>query len=781
MESDADIKDDKYSVLERGLSEPFLKQRQGRFNGFTVFLGTSQTALAGEQAPPDLESLDYEIIENDRFKQEWRPRTSVELFQYIFLKWALAFLIGLFVGIIAAFVNLVTENIAGLKLLVSFKLISQNRYLLAFLVVTGANLALTLLAAALVVYIEPIAAGGGVPEVKAYLNGVDVPGFLGPKTLFVKVFGSILAVSAGLELGKEGPLIHTGSCVASLLGQGGSKRYHLTWRWLRYFKNDQDRRDLVTCGAAAGVAAAFRAPIGGVLFAVEEIATWWRSALLWRTFFTTAVVAVVLKGFITYCEGGNCGFLENGCLIMFDVSSVTFKYEFADLLPVLILGITGGIVGAVYNYLLGKTLRLYSLINRKGPISKILLASAVSIFTSCCIFGLPWLAKCKPCPTAEMITEECPSTDSRGNFKPFNCPAGQYNDLASLLFTTNAGAIKNIFSSGTGDEFHQSSLMLYFVGIFTLALVTYGLSLPSGLFIPIILIGSTYGRSLGQLIGSFTDIDQGLCAVLGAASFLGGSMRVTVSLCVVLLELTNNLSLLPSIMFVLLISKRVADAFNNGVYDMIVHLKEFPFLEEHPEPYMKNLTAGDVITGPLVTFSGIEKVGNIVHILMNTKHNGFPVIDELPPSEIPVVYGLILRSHLLVLLKRKEFQPSQALVSGELTEKFSADFAKQGSGRGLMIEDIDISEEEQDMYIDLHPLCNTSPYTVAETSSLEKAFFLFRNLGLRHLCVMPKELGRAPIVGILTRHDFMPAHIFGLHPYLRRRETKRLTAWPCLL
>ena len=91
----------------------------------------------------------------------------------------------------------------------------------------------------------------------------------------VQVFGSILAVSGGLELGKEGPLIHTGSCVASLLGQGGSKRYHLTWRWLRFFKNDQDRRDFVTCGAAAGVAAAFRAPIGDVLFALEEIVTWY--------------------------------------------------------------------------------------------------------------------------------------------------------------------------------------------------------------------------------------------------------------------------------------------------------------------------------------------------------------------------------------------------------------------------------------------------------------------------------------------------------------------------
>ena len=75
-------------------------------------------------------------------------------------------------------------------------------------------------------------------------------------------------------MGKEGPMVHTGACIASLLGQGGSRKYRLTWKWLRYFKNDRDRRDLITCGAGAGVAAAFRAPVGGVLFALEEAASW---------------------------------------------------------------------------------------------------------------------------------------------------------------------------------------------------------------------------------------------------------------------------------------------------------------------------------------------------------------------------------------------------------------------------------------------------------------------------------------------------------------------------
>ncbi|GAB2211698.1 hypothetical protein Drorol1_Dr00025031 [Drosera rotundifolia] len=645
----------------------------------------------------------------------------------------------------------------------------RRRYFKAFMVYAGCNIVLAAIAGALCAFIAPAAAGSGIPEVKAYLNGVDAPSILAPSTLFVKIFGSVFGVSAGFVIGKEGPMVHTGACIANLLGQGGSRKYHLTWTWLRYFKNDRDRRDLITCGAAAGVAAAFRAPVGGVLFALEEAASWWRSALLWRAFFTTAIVAIILRGLIEFCSSEKCGLFGKGGLIIYDVSAAETSYGGADVLAVLLLGVLGGFLGSLYNFLIDKGLRVYNFINEKGPYIKILAVVFIAVLSTACSFGLPWLAKCTACPSSS--TEECSTDSESGNYKSFQCGSGYYNDLASLFLNTNDDAIRNLFSTSTEREFRISSLFIFFFTIYFLGIITYGIAIPAGLFIPVILAGATYGRLVGRLFSAISTLDTGLYALLGAASMLGGTMRMTVSLCVIILELTNDLLLLPLVMLVLLISKTVADCFNKGVYEKIVRLKGLPFMEAHAEPYMRQLVAGDVVSGPLISFSGVEKVGNIVHALQSTGHNAFPVIDEPPFSEAPELFGLVLRYHLLVLLKAKYFSAERVHTGAEILKRFSPfDFAKPGSGKGLKLEDISFEPEDMEMYIDLHPITNASPYAVVETMSLAKAAILFRELGLRHMCVVPKSQGRPPIVGILTRHDFMPEHILGLYPDIKRHR-----------
>jgi chloride channel 7 len=69
----------------------------------------------------------FRIIENDLFKQDWRSRQKTQIFQYIFLKWTLALLIGLLTGLVGFFNNLAVENIAGFKLLLTSDLMLKHR------------------------------------------------------------------------------------------------------------------------------------------------------------------------------------------------------------------------------------------------------------------------------------------------------------------------------------------------------------------------------------------------------------------------------------------------------------------------------------------------------------------------------------------------------------------------------------------------------------------------------------------------------------------------------
>lgn len=133
------------------------------------------------------------IIENDLFKHDWRSRSNVEVLQYIFLKWAMAFLVGLLTGVIASLINLAIENISGLKMLHMVNLVREKRYWAGFLYFAGVNFVLTFVAAVLCVVFAPTAAGPGIPEIKAYLNGVDTPNMFGAPQLIVKVKAALLS------------------------------------------------------------------------------------------------------------------------------------------------------------------------------------------------------------------------------------------------------------------------------------------------------------------------------------------------------------------------------------------------------------------------------------------------------------------------------------------------------------------------------------------------------------------------------------------------------------
>jgi len=91
-------------------------------------------------------------------------------------------------------------------------------------------------------------------------------------------------------------MVHSGAVVASSVSQGKTSvfGYDTSFTKMEDFRNDREKRDFVACGAAAGVCSAFSAPIGGVLFALEEGASYWSTKLTWRVFFCSMMTLLTL-------------------------------------------------------------------------------------------------------------------------------------------------------------------------------------------------------------------------------------------------------------------------------------------------------------------------------------------------------------------------------------------------------------------------------------------------------------------------------------------------------
>ena len=170
-------------------------------------------------------------------------------------------------------------------------------------------------------FYAPYACGSGVPEIKTILSGFVIRGYLGKWTLIIKSIGMILASSAGLTLGKEGPFVHVASCCGNIF----------SYLFPKYGRNEAKKREILSAAASAGVAVAFGAPIGGVLFSLEEVSYYFPLKTLWRSFFCAMVAAFVVSAVNPYGKGHDVVFF------------IEYKAEWTmiELIPFIFLGVLG--------------------------------------------------------------------------------------------------------------------------------------------------------------------------------------------------------------------------------------------------------------------------------------------------------------------------------------------------------------------------------------------------------------------------------------------------------
>ncbi|XP_052001145.1 H(+)/Cl(-) exchange transporter 5 [Xyrauchen texanus] len=604
----------------------------------------------------------------------------------------------------------------------------NSAYVVNYLMYVCWALFFAFLAVTLVRAFAPYACGSGIPEIKTILSGFIIRGYLGKWTLIIKTITLVLAVSSGLSLGKEGPLVHVACCCANILCHFFTK----------YRRNEAKRREVLSAASAVGVSVAFGAPIGGVLFSLEEVSYYFPLKTLWRSFFAALVAAFTLRSINPF---------GNSRLVLFYVEFHT-PWHLLELIPFVLLGIFGGLWGAFFirtniawcRWRKSTCLGYY-------PVVEVLV---VTLITALLAFPNEYTRM----SSSELISElfnDCGLLDSS---KLCN-----YTDSENVPGSLNAsdginGLADRVAGPGIYTAIWQLALALVFKALVTV--VTFGMKVPSGLFIPSMAVGAIAGRLLGvgmeQLAIYHHDwtvfrgwcspgadcITPGLYAMVGAAACLGGVTRMTVSLVVIMFELTGGLEYIVPLMAATMTSKWVSDALGReSIYEAHIRLNGYPFLE--PKEEFRHQTLATDVMRPrrsdpalsVLTQSGMT-VEEVERLIADTTYSGFPVVIS---HQSPRLVGFVLRRDLVISLENaRRHQEGMVSLSAVLFTECAPPSLPSGPPA-----------------VNLHSILDLSPFTVTVHMPMEIVVDIFRKLGLRQ-CLVTQN-GR--LLGIITKKDIL--------------------------
>ncbi|XP_028399217.1 chloride channel protein C-like [Dendronephthya gigantea] len=724
-------------------------------------------------------------------------------------RWVMMGLIGFTVGFVGFLLHQLIDLIMDFKWEMANEMIKEKEYGLAWFWVVGYSVIFAVLGSSMVVFFRPAAAGSGIPELIGFLNGTIIRRIFNVKTMVVKFFSCVCAVASGLPVGPEGPMIHLGGLIGAGLSQFRSSTLKLNLPYFQRFRNPEDRRNFISAGAGAGVASAFGAPVGGLLFAMEEVSSFWNMKLSWQIFFCTMVATFTTDLFNSAFKGfkyeDDFGLFKAERYILFQIDHGVALHILV-FIPVAVLGFLGGILGAVFTFINLKInrFRRYHLarIKRKWLNNCV---RVFEVFLLMVIVGTVAVFLPAPFPCSkfecsfegskfddECLVEHRSPLHTERTVNNYTCEEGitvmmngtkytngSFNQVATLLFASGEEAIHHLFSRDTHREFTYGPLLTVLVVYFILACWAAGTSISSGLVVPMLFIGGTYGRVIGKLMvdlfgvhteGQWAWMDPGAFALIGAASFFGGVSRLTMSLTVIMIEITNDIQFLLPIMVAIMVSKWVGDFVTHPLYHALLEFKCIPFLDSEPVVFThggkKNVNlelyqAKDVMSSPAEVLHLSVSVQQLARVLLETPHGGFPIVKKLRHGD-EVFIGLVTRLDISILLSHKKFSSSgphsspDGAQNYEITdvdyEKLSVTYLPNADDLNNKLHKYVDQELYANIFVDLSPYVNDSALSVQSNFSLHRTYIIYRTLGLRHLTVVDRCNG---VVGMITRKDLM--------------------------
>ncbi|KAG5439908.1 hypothetical protein PCANB_000190 [Pneumocystis canis] len=530
------------------------------------------------------------------------------------------------------------------------------------------------------------AKNSGISEIKIILSGFIMHKFLGKWTLVIKCLSVCFSVASGLWIGKEGPLIHIACCCANFF----FKIFSITK------ENEAKKREILSAAAAAGTSVAFGAPIGGVLFALEQLSYYFPEKTMWKSFVCAMIGAMSLKFIDPF---------RDGRLVIYQAVFRIEWYGF-ELIPISLLAIMGGLYGSAFIKFSKKILKLksnYRITNYS--IQEVLVVA----FITGLINYLSMLMRFQHSNLLAKLFQKCSKKDTIG-------------------FCLKDNALLSTF-------------MLLFAAIFGsfLSSISFGLKIPSGVILPSMVIGALYGRLVGIILQYIQHkapsawifnackpdiecVSPEIYSIIGAASVLSGVTRMTVSLVIIMFELTGALTYVLPIMIAVMISKWVGDAFGKyGIYENWIYLNSYPYLSKEPdikhdiiENYITKVN--DLIT---ITAKG-HTIKSLELILKKYTYRGFPIINN---NDDAILLGYISQ-------KNKNIY--------KYTKNSNCYFTA-------------LQYPDSSAYADFRPWMDKSPFTLSPKSNIQLTTNLFQKLGIRYILFTTK----GQLQGLMTKKDLI--------------------------
>lgn len=375
------------------------------------------------------------------------------------------------------------------------------------------------LIAGILVKLAPEVSGSGIPQTRAMLSHINLR--LNLKSAVIKLVGGVIALGCGLFLGREGPTVQVGAALAAQLS-----------RW--FPTTAQHRGQLIAAGAGAGLAAAFNAPLAGVVFVLEELLKDVSSSIVGLSLVACFSAAAVENMF----GGARSHSMINhvGSVAPLQPIDVTFY---------VVLGLLAAFFGAVFNNSILISLKLY----RKLKISVILCTTIAGLATGLIVSHMP----------------------------------ADFHNYAAARQLINSGTVQ------------PDMVPIAFVVFFFLVLIAYGSGAPGGLFAPSLSLGATLGYMIGFLHMHFTGVNLiDTFTQVGMGAFFAAVARVPLTSSIIVFEMSGNISLIPPLMIACVIGSTVAELLSKGsLYDSLMVWSGINL--RGPGPEAKTLTVEDLM------------------------------------------------------------------------------------------------------------------------------------------------------------------------------------------